>query len=503
MARADHPSTDGGTFTWTPGRWAVWQERRRVLAYIAGLVAVDVAVGVLLLVRTSFAGADLVAFGVLLACAFASIEGVRRLGQLTGIVHDMLVAWGIAVALLLPPVYAVLFYVPVAVLLQLRLKRFFYRRVVTAAGRGIAGVLSSATFHSILEGGVAAGGGAGAGQASRLSVVVSVALACGLLHIVVNELLVGFGAALSAASLQGVTFWSRQALTIDLVELCVGVLVAAASAVSLLLAVLAVPPVLVLQRSLVHDQLRTAARTDAKTGLLNAGTWQREAETELARAQRTDAPLALLLVDIDHFKLINDVHGHLVGDEVLTGVADLLSGEVRDYDVLGRFGGEEFVALLPQTKAEEGAQAADRLRAQVAHTAIDTEAGTITMTVSIGVALSGTDGRGLTELLAAADVALYQAKHAGRNRVWVSTGDTGAHMGSTYPGVTEADGKAVDGNAHAANAANSTVGKPGDGTGGLDGSVDRSVDRQGLPAATAPEEAVAAEDQGIRARDIN
>jgi diguanylate cyclase (GGDEF)-like protein len=99
----------------------------------------------------------------------------------------------------------------------------------------------------------------------------------------------------------------------------------------------------------MHQQLAAAARTDPKTGLLNATAWQREADAEVARAVRAGAPLALLLIDVDHFKRVNDGHGHLIGDEVLRALAAELRQQVRESDVVGRFGGEEFTVLPPPT----------------------------------------------------------------------------------------------------------------------------------------------------------
>ena len=108
------------------------------------------------------------------------------------------------------------------------------------------------------------------------------------------------------------------------------------------------------------------SRVDAKTGLLNVSTWETEAETELSRAVRTHSPLALALVDIDHFKQVNDTYGHLVGDRVLKAIAEALTGQSRDYDKVGRFGGEEFVLLLAQTVEKDACKIAERLRNYVA-----------------------------------------------------------------------------------------------------------------------------------------
>ena len=143
---------------------------------------------------------------------------------------------------------------------------------------------------------------------------------------------------------------NREALQGDFAEFDLGVLITVVVGVNAALAVFAVPTVLLVRRFMMHAQLLALARVDTKTGLLNASTWEREAETEIARAIRTKSPLALALVDIDHFKLVNDTHGHLAGDKALRAVTDALRNQLRAYDLAGRFGGEEFAILLPQAR---------------------------------------------------------------------------------------------------------------------------------------------------------
>ena len=223
---------------------------------------------------------------------------------------------------------------------------------------------------------------------------------------------------------------ARESVQNDVAELCVAVLVTLGVAVSPLALVFALPFVTLLQRSVRHSQLMAASRLDSKTGLLNAGTWEREAASEVARAVRTRTPLALVLIDIDHFKLVNDLHGHLVGDKALRAISRTFKIFLRDYDLAGRFGGEEFALLLPQTSAADARRIAERVRIHIAEMPISVSdepvADTLEVTVSIGVAALGTTwerttGSQLTDLLAGADRALYQAKNAGRNRVWMFT----------------------------------------------------------------------------------
>jgi diguanylate cyclase (GGDEF)-like protein len=146
----------------------------------------------------------------------------------------------------------------------------------------------------------------------------------------------------------------------------------------------------------------------------------------LDRARREGISTSLLMLDLDRFKLINDRFGHLAGDKFLLAVADTLRGEVRASDLVGRFGGEEFVVLLPHTTSDHAEAIAERIRSRVAGAAVPlgvpnpAQAGR--GTVSIGVATSPVHGDTLNDVLEAADNALYQAKASGRNRTYLSAG---------------------------------------------------------------------------------
>lgn len=187
---------------------------------------------------------------------------------------------------------------------------------------------------------------------------------------------------------------------------------------------------LVLHGKVLLPQLRDAARTDAKTGLLNHTAWSTSAKQELDRSTRNGQPVGVLMVDLDHFKLVNDVYGHLFGDEVLIHIAITISGELRRDDLIGRsdlvgrFGGEEFVALLPGASDTAAFRVAERIRQQIAGLAIPTDDSIVNVTASIGVAASPTNGSTLDTLLAAADRAVYTAKTAGRNQVHLSPSHT-------------------------------------------------------------------------------
>jgi diguanylate cyclase (GGDEF)-like protein len=158
------------------------------------------------------------------------------------------------------------------------------------------------------------------------------------------------------------------------------------------------------------------AMTDSLTQAPNRRALMQQAEQALAR--RSALPLALLMIDVDHFKRINDSHGHPAGDEVLRAVAALLAGRLRRPDILGRYGGEEFCVLAPETDRDGALKLAESLRATVAAAALAADATVLQVTISIGFALCPPGAqRQLPELLAEADCALYAAKQAGRNRV--------------------------------------------------------------------------------------
>jgi diguanylate cyclase (GGDEF)-like protein len=159
------------------------------------------------------------------------------------------------------------------------------------------------------------------------------------------------------------------------------------------------------------------ATTDGLTGLSNRRSLFHLAERSFAAATRYGRPLTALMFDIDHFKRVNDTYGHGVGDEVLREIARRCESGVREVDILGRYGGEEFVALLPETGLDGAMGVAERLRTSVGGTPIETSAGPIPITISAGVAALGGGCASLKDLLEQADAALYDAKHSGRNRV--------------------------------------------------------------------------------------
>ena len=174
---------------------------------------------------------------------------------------------------------------------------------------------------------------------------------------------------------------------------------------------------------LLHDEARRQSLTDDLTGLGNYRAFVATVHKEIERAARFDRPLALLMLDLDHFKVVNDTHGHPRGDAVLVEIAVRLREQLRDVDTLARYGGEEIVAVLPETDEDGAAQAAERLRATVAAAPFLSDGQPpVRLTVSVGAAVFPVHGATAAALLAAADDALYDAKRAGRD-TWRMAGD--------------------------------------------------------------------------------
>ena len=169
---------------------------------------------------------------------------------------------------------------------------------------------------------------------------------------------------------------------------------------------------LALRNAWLLEEIQHLAATDALTGIANRGTFQRTLSQELSRAERSGGTVGLVMFDIDHFKKLNDTHGHQAGDEVLRGVGRLLDTSSRPYDTPARYGGEEFAVVLPDSDADTALMVGERLRA-----AIEAAPFAPPVTVSVGVATFPRDAADGEALIRAADEALYASKHGGRNRV--------------------------------------------------------------------------------------
>jgi len=171
------------------------------------------------------------------------------------------------------------------------------------------------------------------------------------------------------------------------------------------------------ERKRAEELLLELATTDGLTGLTNRRHFLERGRAELERARRTGHPVSCIMFDVDHFKKVNDTYGHDAGDAVLKTLARTARETLRGMDVLGRIGGEEFAAILPETDLEAALHAAERLRLAVASMNVEHDGRPLPVTVSLGVALSSGPDESLDDLLRRADQALYRAKQGGRNRV--------------------------------------------------------------------------------------
>jgi diguanylate cyclase (GGDEF)-like protein len=403
--------------------WPWWRLPSVLRLYVAAPPAVALLVIAGAAALTDWHATDVAKFLLLVCCALISVASTPRVPYVSssGMTRDFSTAWVLPAAILLPPVYAALMPIPIYILMQWRVHRgVVYRRVFTAATISLGYVAAALLFRAFPPS--VAGGAVGSGMHALTwaAVVVLCEVVGGRSH----HLLLVCAIKLSDPTAKLIDMeWNREALQGDFAEIDLAVLITLVLAISPVLAVFAVPTVvLFVRRFMMHAQLVAQSRIDAKTGLLNVSTWEREAEGELYRAVRTRSPIAVALIDIDHFKAVNDTHGHLVGDRVLRAVGEALTSQLRAYDRAGRFGGEEFVLLLAQTAQDDAYRIAERLRNHVANMAVPVngapDAATVRLTISVGVtAIAGDSSCELTDLLAAADSALYHAKQTGRNRV--------------------------------------------------------------------------------------
>jgi diguanylate cyclase (GGDEF)-like protein len=397
--------------------WPLWIQPVRVQAFV---LVVEAAAMAVVITRTGDSAPTGAAFGCSLLLAVLGVVhmelavGVERIRLLvTRPAHVGLTSvWTFAGALKLPLVCAA----AVAVAVQ----AYGWLRAGEARAPLYKHVYSTASV--VLACGAASAVDA-AGRGLGLAAIAGALLA----YTAVNSLLIAAVVALSVPPPQDprMVFADVDDNVLELATLTLGALVALVLDINPWLVPLVLPPLLVLHRAVLVDQLEEAAATDGKTGLLNAHTWGARAEHQLRRAGPAGVPHAVLVLDLDHFKTVNDLHGHLAGDQVLAEVAKALRSEVRERDLVGRFGGEEFVVLLvgqrEKGEADLGA-IAERIRERVAGLVVDvtTPDGATSiaeLSVSVGGALH-TGGRAdLDGLLRIADTALYSAKRAGRNQV--------------------------------------------------------------------------------------
>ena len=359
----------------------------------------------------------------LIAGAAASAEVFRRTGTLyrgrdRGF-HNLLSVFLLGGALILPPLWATVLPLPVYALFRLRTlgRKLTAAKVVFNTSMYVVVCTAASHVRLVLAPGGAAHNASIASFNSSSSAWGSALIATAVFVVLNMALVINCLRRVTPSTPLRAVVGDRNFWALAAVDASAGIVVAVSWAVSPVFYVVALGPVMFLQRSLIYRHLAKAARTDAKTGLSTPSHWRWVAERVVARTQRTGGSLAVIMVDLDHFKSVNDTHGHLVGDSAVVAAAETLRLAVRPLDVVGRFGGDEFIVLLIGADREAAAVAAGRLCEDIAALKVSAHGCPLPLTASAGVAVYGEHGIALDEIIAAADAALYRAKRAGRNRV--------------------------------------------------------------------------------------
>lgn len=414
MAEADRTPA----VTSAPRRWALWRNSTSVLALIF-LVEFGAIAGLLTTLVDAAPDSPMLARFILL-CLMAGLfaeavdrsDRIRRYLAGPGATVNAGSVWSIAGIVTLPAGWAALFVAAFYTHMLFRVRTrddrstLPHRILFSGSTVIVAAITASATLTGLQDALTLLPVGPRHLVALALTVIVfqlvNYVLVCVVVYLATRP-----------SNWQSVLL-GREELTFEYVTLILGVFTGEV----LLYAPWLTPGVLailaLLYRGSMVTKLQAESSTDQKTGLLNFTSWRDATIHSLVRTARLRQPVALMLIDLDHFKRINDTHGHLVGDQVLAAVADCLRTDLREYDAVGRFGGEEFVVFLDNADLYAAVAAANRLRTSIGEVAID---GTARVTASIGIAHSAKSAASLEALLERADAALYEAKSGGRDQV--------------------------------------------------------------------------------------
>lgn len=417
---------------WLPSQWALWRRPKRFVAYLVVLETAALATLAFIFATSATMPAtrDWVGLAILTTGATAHIQFTqrqeeRRRNRTRTVLIDLTAVWTFPAAIILPAPLSVLLVILVRIQHWFIARRPAHNFIFSSVTHSLAVALTSLTFVSL--GGQHWGTGGPGGLTSLRE--FGFLLVTGLVYEAVQVVYIGGILALSNPGRPTI----RSVLGSKADNLLEAITIGLGAVTAVLLVVL--PPAVVIMavvtvvfnRLAELDQLQDDVRTDPKTQVFNMRGWTESAERALARAVKsTDQSLAVLMIDLDHFKWINDTYGHPAGDDVLRRLAQLLNEVTRPSDVVGRFGGEEFLVLLPDTDQAGAAGTGERIRSAVANLRIPTtdKRGEMTAildrTASIGVAVYPEHGTSLDSLMQAADAAVYEAKEGGRNQVRIA-----------------------------------------------------------------------------------
>jgi diguanylate cyclase (GGDEF)-like protein len=412
--------------SWCRG-WSLWRLPRSVLVYVVGVEVLAVVAVASVATLTPVTSRHWLWFGVLAGAAVVHFEAARGLERVREVAaegspyaHPQSIWLFAGVLVLPPPLLAALVAVSYGYgWVRIYRRSPLHRKVFSAA----TVLLGSWAAGAIL---LVAHPDRALPHAAQLTgpVDLGVLVAAGVAYWLVNLALVVGAILLSTSARPG-----RDVLGPLSQQLVIAASIGLGTGLAVVLVTAPwVVPVLVVTMLGMHLGLllpvyRAAARVDGKTGALTSVAWTERAASELARSAATGVPMAVLLLDLDHFSAINNTRGHLAGDHALRAVAAELRHQVRDSDLVGRWGGEEFVVLLPGADPAAARLVAERIRAAVRAplTGVPATGGrdadAMRITASLGVAAFPVHGGTVDELLLAADTALYRAKNNGRDRV--------------------------------------------------------------------------------------
>ncbi len=400
-----------------PRRWDLWSLNARALTYILAVIVAAPAVTVVLLQHTDVDPIGVIRLAVLLAAAvgygeaFDRVERFRRFLGDDKVRANHLSVWTVAGILVLPPglacVLVLLIYAHVLLIARRHKSARPHRMVFTGAAATLA-TAAAAGVVALFSTGAQPSAGLNAALASLLAAPTFLVLDAALLS-------AGVYFATRPQSIRAV-LPDREAVTFELATEALGIVTGQLLLFLPWLAPASWGGLMALHRASLVRHLQVAATTDSKTTLLNAAAWRERALKAADRAALEAQRIAVVVIDLDFFKRVNDSYGHLMGDRVLAEVARAIRNETRSRDLVGRFGGEEFVVLIDgRAAAAHAIDIATRIRERIAGLSHPHD---IRVTATIGVAHGVPAAQeSLDTLLAHADAVLYEGKEAGRNRV--------------------------------------------------------------------------------------